>query len=72
MQLVFTLYNPQGDATYTGLLVCIDVQSKSRDYKERQVDRKKRKVFVTAHVMLRTAAMFLESALNRGSHPPEI
>ena len=42
----------------------------SRDYKERQVDRKKRKVFVTAHVILRTAAMFLASALNRGSYPP--
>ena len=47
-------------------------KSKSRDYKERQVDRKKRKVFVTAHVVLRTAAMFLASALNRGSHSPEI
>ena len=44
---------------------------KSKDYKERQVDRKKRKVFVTAHVVLRTAAIFLASALNRGSHPPE-
>ena len=43
--------------------------SKSRNYKERQVDRKKRKVFVTAHVVLRTAAMFLASALNRGRHP---
>ena len=29
-------------------------------------------MFVTAHVVLRTAAMFLASALNRGSHPPEI
>ena len=28
---------------------------KSRDYKERQVDRKKRKAFVTARVVLRTA-----------------
>ena len=46
--------------------------SKSRDYKERQVDMKKRKVFVTAHVILRTAAMFLASALYRGSHLPEI
>ena len=45
-------------------------KTKSRDYKERQVDRKKRKVFVTAHVILRTAAMFLASALNRGSYPP--
>ena len=45
---------------------------KSRDYKERQVDWKKRKVFVTAHVVLRTAAMFLASALTRGSLPPEI
>ena len=27
-------------------------------------------MFVTAHVVLRTAAMFLASALNRGSHPP--
>ena len=46
--------------------------AKSRDYKERQVDRKKRKVFVTAHVILRTTAMFLASALNRGSQPSEI
>ena len=46
--------------------------AKSRDYKERQVDRKKRKVFVTAHVILRTAAILLASALNRGSHPLEI
>ena len=46
------------------------ILSKSGDYKERQVDRKKRKVFVTAHVILRTAAMFLASALNRGSTPP--
>ena len=44
----------------------------SRDYKEEQVDRKKRKVFVTAHVVLRPAAMFLASALNGGIHPPEI
>ena len=46
--------------------------TKSRDYKERQVDRKKRKVFVTAHLILRTVAMFSASALNRGSHPQEI
>ena len=39
---------------------------------KREVNRKKRKVFVTAHAILRTAAMFLASALNRGSHPPEI
>ena len=32
-------------------------KSKSGDYKERQVDEKYRKVFVT--VVLRTAAMFL-------------
>ena len=31
----------------------------SRDYKERQVDRKNPNVFVTAHVVLRTAAQFL-------------
>ena len=37
--------------------------SKSRDYKDRQLDREKRKVFVTVHVVLRTAAMFLASAL---------
>ena len=36
---------------------------------KREVDRKKRKMFVTAHVILRTAAMFLARALNRGSHP---
>ena len=36
--------------------------AKSRDYKERQVDREKRKVFVTAHVILRTAAMFSAGA----------
>ena len=34
-----------------------------RVYKERQVDKKKCKVFVTAHVVLRTAAMYLSSAL---------
>ena len=34
-------------------------KSKSGDYKERPVDEKYRKVFVTAHVVLRTAAMFL-------------
>ena len=34
-------------------------KSKSGYYKERQVDEKYRKVFVTAHVVLRTAAMFL-------------
>ena len=39
------------------------LRSKSRDYKERQVDKKKRKVFVTAHVVLCTAAMYLSSAL---------
>ena len=50
----------------------LSIGSKSRDYEERQVDKKKRKVFVTAHVIQRTAAMFLASALNRGSHPPEI
>ena len=46
------------------------MRAKSRDYKERQVDGKKRKVFVTAHVALRTAVMFLASALSRGNHPP--
>ena len=40
----------------------------SKDYKEKQVDEKYRKVFVTAHVVLRTAAMFPASALNRRSH----
>ena len=50
----------------------LSVGSKSRDYEERQVDKKKRKVFVTAHVIQRMAAMFLASALNRGSHPLEI
>ena len=50
------------------------IESKSRDYKEKRVDRKKRKVFVTAHVILRTAApaMFLASALNRGVTPGNI
>ena len=47
------------------------VSAKSRNYKERQVDEKYRKVFPTAHVVLRTAAMFLANALNRG-HPPKI
>ena len=46
--------------------------AKSRDYKERQVDRKKHKVFVTGHVVLHMSAMFLASALNRGNHSPEI
>ena len=36
------------------------------------IDEKYREVFVTVHVILRTAAMFLASALNRGSHPTEI
>ena len=52
--------------------VAVEPISRSKDYKDRQVDRKKRKVFVTAHVILRTAAVFLASALNRGSHHPEI
>ena len=53
---------------------CINRMSlpKSNDYKERQLDRKKHKVFVSAHVVLRTAAMFLASALHRGCYPPEI
>ena len=45
---------------------------KDRDYKKREIDRKYRNVFVAAHVLLRTAAMFIASVLNRGSHPPEI
>ena len=36
------------------------------------IDEKYREVFVTVHVILRTAAMSLASALNRGSHPTEI
>ena len=36
-----------------------DLWTKGRDYKEGQVDRKKRKVFATAYVVLRTAVMFL-------------
>ena len=59
----------------------------SRDYKERQVDEKYHNMFVTAHahcqkveakketatahVVLRRAAMFLASALNRGIHSPK-
>ena len=39
--------------------------------RDRQIG-KKRKVFVTARVILHTASMFLASALNRGSHLPEI
>ena len=46
--------------------------AKSRDYKERQVERKKRKVCVTRHVVLHMAAIFLASALNRGSHSSQI
>ena len=47
--------------------------SKSSDYKERQVNEKYCKVFLrTAHVVFRTAAMFLASALNIRSHPQEI
>ena len=53
------------------LLLCNVVYKQSRD-KERQVVREKRKVFVTAHVILCMAAMFLANALNRGSHPLEI
>ena len=52
------------------ILLCHRLTAKSRDYNKRPVDRKKCKVFVTAHIILRTAAMFLASALNRGSHPP--
>ena len=46
--------------------------SQSGDYKEKQVDEKYRKVFVTAHVVVRTAVIFLDSALNRENHSPEI
>ena len=42
---------------------------KRKDYKDRQVDEKYRKVFVFAHVVLRTAAIFVASAPNRGNHP---
>ena len=35
------------------------------------MDRKKRKVFVTAHVVLRTDAMFLASALTEEVTPRE-
>ena len=48
------------------------IQAKSIDHKERQVDRKSHKVFVTAHAVLHMATMFLAIALNRESHPPEI
>ena len=44
------------------------VRARSRDFKEKQVDEKYRKVFVIGYVVMRTAAMFLASALNRGSH----
>ena len=43
--------------------------SKSGDYKEKQVDEKYR---ITAHVVVRTAVLFLDSALNRENHSPEI
>ena len=46
--------------------------AKSTDYKERQVDGKKHKVFATGYVVLHMPAMFLASALNRGSHSLEI
>ena len=36
------------------------------------MDEKYRKVFVTAHVVVRTAVIFLDSALNRVNHSPEI
>ena len=48
------------------------VSAKSRNYKERQVNEKYRKVFLAAHVVLRSASMFLANALNRGRHPPKI
>ena len=54
---------------YRSMVILI---SKSRGYKERQVDEKYCKVFVTAQVELNTAAMFLACALNRGSNPSEI
>ena len=53
-------------------MIYIKMAAKSREYKERQVDEKYRKVFVTPHVVMRTAAMFLASAINRGNHPPEV
>ena len=46
--------------------------SKSRYYKERQVDRKKRKAILGDSSAFVMGAMFLASALNRGSHPLEI
>ena len=50
--------------------------SSQRDYKERQVDRKKRKAILSVicqhSSVFVMGAMFLASALNRGSHPPEI
>ena len=53
-------------------MIYIKMAAKSREYKERQVDEKYHKVFVTPHVVKRTAAMFLASAINRGNHPPEV
>ena len=50
-------------------VLCEQPSTKQVNQAERQVDGEKRKVFVAAHVVLRTAAMFLASALNRGGHP---
>ena len=46
------------------------VGSKSRDYEERQEGKKKRKVFVIAHVILRTAAMFYSQCPKQRKSPP--
>ena len=58
------------DSNYT--VISVILISKSRGYKERQVNEKYCKMFVTAQVELSTAAMFLACALNRGSDPSEI
>ena len=47
----------------------VKVLAKSRHYKERQVDRKKRKAIRRCSSAFVMGAMFLASALNRGSHP---
>ena len=61
----FAIYN---DAVYFRLTSV----SKSRYYKERNVQSKKRKAIRRWFVSFVMGAMFLASALNRGIHPPEI
>ena len=68
--MVRQLYKPQLIVQVTEVASQVDPQRHSKTTKK---DNKYwGKVFVSVHVVLPTAAMFLVSALNRGSHPSEI